>query len=219
VSNRRKIDSTTRGSVLDMLGGVLEGLHRDRSTLGQSDEELPNSRPQSDFLTDFLRLNVQYVNQLARLGSNYSVVAARALERLYDYWQPLSESEVPDAIRLEAVEQETVVARIWVENETDEDLSYTVSTTEFKVEDEAVGLFSELKPAYQHPKRSRARSITLRVEANQRVEVRLALVISKVLVLGAEYRGLVVVTRSKSPSGEYDKETTRHALVLKRLPS
>ena len=50
-----------------------------------------------DFLHDFFHLNVQYLNQLARLGSSYSIVGARALERIYEWAQPPDEVDPPES--------------------------------------------------------------------------------------------------------------------------
>lgn len=220
MNDKRYPPPDVRGSLVELVAGTLESLARQRSTLrrAEDDDDLPGHAPQQgDFLYDFMRLNVQYVNQLARLGSNYSIIAARALERVYDHFQPLAADEGPGLIRLEGIEDDRVVVRVPVENHTDEDARYTVSTTEFKVEDESKGLFDELKPTYQHPKRSRQRSISFELEQSERQEVRLGLVLTKHLVLGAEYRGQVVVTRAKSQSGDYDREIVKHPISLRRI--
>lgn len=45
-------------------------------------------RSEGDFLSDVVRLNLSYVSQLARLGSAYSSLATRALDRLYSCYEP-----------------------------------------------------------------------------------------------------------------------------------
>lgn len=45
-------------------------------------------RDQGDFLGDLVKLNLSYVSQLARMGSTYSYLATRALDRFYSYYAP-----------------------------------------------------------------------------------------------------------------------------------
>jgi hypothetical protein len=217
LSDKRHSTSDLRGSLLNLVAGTLDGVVRARAQKGReaAPDDLPTGAPgDGDFLYDLLRINVQYVNQLARLGSNYSILAARALERFYDAWQPVMGDEEPEIQCFEVVENERIVVRVPVENLTDTDATYTVSTTEFRVEDEAVGLYSELKPHYQHPSRSRARSISFSLKASEHVEVRLGLVASKALVVGADYCAQVVVNRARS--GEYEKLITKYPVTLRR---
>jgi hypothetical protein len=43
----------------------------------------PHSRGSGDFLADWIRLNVEYMSQVARLGSAYTFWATRVLDRIY----------------------------------------------------------------------------------------------------------------------------------------
>jgi hypothetical protein len=81
-----KLLEDTRDGMLDAIADAIENHKRNKSSVEKaSPRGLPVQSPQEgDFLYDFLRLNVQYVNQLARLGSSYSIIASRALERMYD---------------------------------------------------------------------------------------------------------------------------------------
>jgi hypothetical protein len=45
-------------------------------------------RSEGDFLSDVVRLNLNYVSQLARMGSAYSFLATRVLDRFYDRYAP-----------------------------------------------------------------------------------------------------------------------------------
>src|SRR5450432_3260317 len=90
-----------RETALDALADAVQHLHRQQerteTTTGHEDEDEPSSEDQGDFAQDFLDLNVQYLNQLARLGSSYSIVASRTLEKLYDYFAPKEPTESPAA--------------------------------------------------------------------------------------------------------------------------
>jgi len=80
----------SREAVLKTLADAIENYHERKSTLDRAQPKAARDHaPQEgDFLYDFLRLNVQYLNQFARLGSNYSIIASRALEKLYGYCVP-----------------------------------------------------------------------------------------------------------------------------------
>lgn len=86
-----------RDTALDALADAVQHLHRQQErtekTTGDEDEDEPRSGDEGDFAQDFLDLNVQYLNQLARLGSSYSVVASRTLEKLYDHFAPKEPTE------------------------------------------------------------------------------------------------------------------------------
>jgi hypothetical protein len=80
----------SREALLDLVASAVESYHRQRVAVEKSTPESfdEDEADQGDFLHDFLHLNVDYLNRLARLGSNYSIVGARALERLYEWAQP-----------------------------------------------------------------------------------------------------------------------------------
>lgn len=86
-----------RDTALDALADAVQHLHRQKErtekTTGDEDEDEPSSEDEGDFAQDFLDLNVQYLNQLANLGSSYSIVASRTLEKLYDYFAPKEPTE------------------------------------------------------------------------------------------------------------------------------
>jgi hypothetical protein len=80
----------SREALLELVASAVESYHRQRGAVEKSVPESfeEDEADQGDFLHDFLHLNVDYLNRLARLGSNYSIVGARALERLYEWAQP-----------------------------------------------------------------------------------------------------------------------------------
>jgi hypothetical protein len=80
----------SRQAVLEALADAIETYHDHKSRLERLDpDRVPSRAPhEGDFLYDFLRLNVQYLNQFARLGSSYSIIGSRVLERLYSYCVP-----------------------------------------------------------------------------------------------------------------------------------
>jgi hypothetical protein len=83
----------TRETVLDALADAIENHYRHQKHVEElePDDEPPADGPVAgDFLYDFTRLNVQYFNQLARLGSSYSAIGSRVLEKLYAHYLPLS---------------------------------------------------------------------------------------------------------------------------------
>ena len=79
-----------RESLLNLAADTVSELHRHKSKYQDADDdepEEPRSRAKSgDFIYDFARLNLQYLNQLASLDSNYSALGARALEKIHDYF-------------------------------------------------------------------------------------------------------------------------------------
>jgi hypothetical protein len=80
-----------RESLLNVVADAVSELHRSKIRLGddveEHDESASRERDNGDFLYDFTRLNLQYLNQLANLGSNYSALGARALEKIHDYFR------------------------------------------------------------------------------------------------------------------------------------
>ena len=80
----------TRESLLNLAADAVSELHRHKSKLddetSEAGDEPTPSRESGDFIYDFARLNLQYLNQLASLGSNYSALGARALEKVHSYF-------------------------------------------------------------------------------------------------------------------------------------
>jgi hypothetical protein len=85
----------SREVLLEALADAIDRYDRGRSKLVDDAAECspPEETQQGDFLYDFTRLNLQYLNHMARLGSNYSIVAGRVLEKLYDQFVPKAEPE------------------------------------------------------------------------------------------------------------------------------
>lgn len=85
-----KLFDESREALLELVASGVEAYYRQRTALEKTLPEVPEEDEpgEGDFLHDFINLNVQYLNQLARLGSSYSIVGARALERLYEWAQP-----------------------------------------------------------------------------------------------------------------------------------
>ena len=204
----RNPNSNARASMVDLIATALEGVQRHAAAAAKFTPEKPASSDSqgSDFLYDFARMHVQYINQLARLGSNYSIVAARALERFYDYCVPQEEEGPPLPIELEAKANERVVVRIPVENTFDEDADFELACASFRVEPKDRAF--ELDPQFQHPKRKRGRKLLITVKANATQEARVAFTISKDMVKGASYLGKIVVTRRRKDEAS-DPETRR----------
>jgi hypothetical protein len=84
MKRRASFQASTDG-FLDAVVDAVEQLdgRRPRRTPDAASASPPE---QGDFLQDLIHLNLQYLNQMARLSSSYSVVASRALERVYDYF-------------------------------------------------------------------------------------------------------------------------------------
>jgi hypothetical protein len=85
-----KLLEDTRDGILEAVADAIENHQRYKSSIEKATPVgLPvRGAPQGDFLYDFLRLNVQYMNQIARLGSSYSIIASRALEKMYERFMP-----------------------------------------------------------------------------------------------------------------------------------
>jgi AcrR family transcriptional regulator len=79
----------SRQSLLEGLAAAIEAHHRARQASGlrRPDDQSQRERA-SDFLFDFSRLNVEYLSQLSRVGSNYAILASSALERILTHFVP-----------------------------------------------------------------------------------------------------------------------------------
>lgn len=125
----------SRGSLLDSLADAIENHHKQRRKLEtEVDPAVGATDSDGDFLHDFMHLNVQYLNHLARLGSNYSIIASRALERLYDHWVPQDEiGDPPTPVVTETGAAESGVQAIRLTNEGEGELRFTIRCSEFRV--------------------------------------------------------------------------------------
>jgi hypothetical protein len=205
--------------LVDAFASLVEGYQRAKKASSRLDPDPAPPSPQAgDFLQDFLRLNVQYVNQVARLGSNYSIIAARALERLYDYVAPnLDEADAGPTV-YEAITGEFVTLRLPVENPHLEPCSIEVSCSEFRLEQDEHGPRIEIE--FQHPKRSRARQIRFELKPDECIEVRLGIKMSKAFVLRADYCGIIAITSIENlPNKKRRRTRSEKAIVLRRVPA
>ena len=75
-----------RESMLNAAADAIAQLHRHKLKFDVPEAPPAPDDNNGDFLYDFARLNLQYLNQLASLGSNYSALGARVLEKVHDYW-------------------------------------------------------------------------------------------------------------------------------------
>ncbi len=158
------------------------------------------------------------MNQVARLGSSYSIIAARALERLYDYVAPDLEEADRGPVLCEGTTGEFVTLRLPVENPHMETCTIEVSCGEFRLEqDEPI---PHIEIQFQHPKRSRARQIRFELKPEEHIEVRIGIKISKSFVLRADYSGIVAVTSIENLSNKKRRRTrSETAIVLRRVPA
>ena len=110
-----KLFGRSREELLDALADGIERVHLEKKKLEKqvkagskrtkqagSDTDAAEGPEQGDFLYDFVRMNIDYLNQMARLGSSYSVVAGRVLEKLYDRFAPREDLEDSGAPRADA---------------------------------------------------------------------------------------------------------------------
>ena len=108
----------SREVLLDALADAIDRYDQGRSKLADDTAECgsPEETQEGDFLYDFTRLNLQYLNHMARLGSNYSIVAGRVLEKLYDQFVPKAEPEERPLRVVSGVEGERKRVRITITN-------------------------------------------------------------------------------------------------------
>jgi hypothetical protein len=78
----------SREAVLEFLAGAVEAHDRLRPFARETSDNEREESDDSDFLYDLARLNVQYLNQLARVGSNYAILGSRILEGVYEKVMP-----------------------------------------------------------------------------------------------------------------------------------
>jgi hypothetical protein len=203
-----KLFTENRTAVLDLIASGVEAYYRQRTalekTLPEPLDESEEEKDGGDFLHDFLHLNVQYLNQLARLGSSYSVVGARALERIYEWAQP------PDAVdasdegnRLSGSAGEELMFAFHVTNEGTSNAEARVACVGFPAERKGEDpLFHfEFMP-----------SESFRIGAKKTQEVAVQYRVPSKLKANVEYRGKVVVEVDGQPDTEVE-------LVVSRRPT
>jgi hypothetical protein len=78
----------SREALLEALAGAVEAHDRLRPFARETSDNEREESDDSDFLYDLARLNVQYLNQLARVGSNYAILGSRILEGVYEKVMP-----------------------------------------------------------------------------------------------------------------------------------
>lgn len=211
-----------RDSFLTLLASGVESVQRTRSKFENADDlSSSKSAPKGDFLLDFTRLHIEYLNQLAKLGSNYSLVAASTLERLYERYVPAQEPDEPGMQLLEGATHDLVTVCIAVENETDRTAEFVVDcSTDFAVDrDHQVSLAVQ----FQHPKRHRGSRIRFKLEEGERIEVRVGVTLTAAMVRGVDYHGVVAVARRPvlDPSKKelHAEERWLHPLLARRVAS
>lgn len=108
----------TRESLLNLAADAVSELHRHKSKFEESaddgDDEPAPSAKSGDFIYDFARLNLQYLNQLASLNSNYSALGARALEKLHSYF--LAPAKHDESAELTVTNKGATLCSVRVEN-------------------------------------------------------------------------------------------------------
>lgn len=88
----RSLVEDLRDTSLEIVATMAENFDRGRRARDRCDRDERDRRdrthcdresPRGDFLYDYVRLNLRYLNELACLGTAYSAIPARMLERLY----------------------------------------------------------------------------------------------------------------------------------------
>ena len=74
----------SREALLEALAGAVEAHDRLRPFARETSDNEREESDDSDFLYDLARLNVQYLNHFARVGSNYAILGSRILEGVYE---------------------------------------------------------------------------------------------------------------------------------------
>ena len=223
MKRRNRPFEQARDSLLTLLASGVESVHRARSKFDQPDDpSRSKSAPQGDFLMDFTRLHLEYLNQLAKLGSNYSLVAASALERLYERYVPTEEPDQPGVQLLEGTTHDLVIVCIAVENDTDYSAEFVIDCSgDFAVDrDHKVSLAVQ----FQHPKRRRGSRIRFELDEGERVEVRVGVTLTDAMVRGVDYHGVIAVARraviDKLTKEEHcPEERWLHPLLARRVGS
>jgi len=78
----RGLFEETRDTTLELVANAAEGYYRVRRSLYDDGSCGRDGAPAGDFIYDYARVSLQYLNELARLGSAYTLLPARMLERL-----------------------------------------------------------------------------------------------------------------------------------------
>lgn len=108
------LSEEARESLLNVVADAVSELHRSKRKLDEGDDDDGSTYEESsgDFLYDFTRLNLQYLNQLAGLGSSYSALGARVLDKLHGYFSERPEHEEAAELTVTDREQTRVTLRL-----------------------------------------------------------------------------------------------------------
>jgi hypothetical protein len=190
----RNVLQDSRDGLLDMLADTIQNFEKSRpkgNTRRKS--RAPKRGEEADFLQDLIQLNVQYLNQVARLGSNYSIVACRALERVYDYFGPSEEeleSDRQESEREEAaptvvgVMDEVRFIRVTLENRRPTELSFKLG---LEVSSERNEEEPKVLSALGFAQKGGAREIDVKLQPRTSRELRIAVRFTKDMVAGRLY--------------------------------
>ncbi|MDQ2642688.1 MAG: hypothetical protein M3020_02650 [Myxococcota bacterium] len=182
----------SRDSLLEILADTIQNFEQGRPKGNTRRRSSPPERgEEADFLQDLIQLNVQYLNQVARLGSNYSIVACRALERVYDYFGPSEEeleSEQPESKRdeptLVGLEDEVRVLRVTLKNPRPRKVEFQLSIA---VSSEENGDEQGVLPALGFVQNDSESWIDVTLEPRTSRQLRIAVHFNADLVAGRRY--------------------------------
>jgi hypothetical protein len=123
----------SRDRLLNGLADAIENHHRQKRRLESEVDPPITSDDNGDFLRDFVHLNVEYMNRLARLGSNYSIIASRALERIYEFLVPNDEDTAPPShVETDTGIGESAQQSIRISNSSKQDVTFFVRCSRFQ---------------------------------------------------------------------------------------
>jgi len=190
-----KLFDEGRDALLDLVASGVEAYYRQRTSL---EKTLPEVEPEEeagegDFLHDFVSLNVGYLNQLARIGSNYSILGARALERVYEWMQPPARDN-----QLSGKAGKEVAFTAFVHNPSGKKLT---PKCEFRLFSNGRRLTLATAPEFDAPRS---------IEPGKSSELTLRFKIPRELKPRVDYQGVVIVTLGR--------EKTDHLVVIRREP-
>jgi hypothetical protein len=210
--------AATRDSVLNLIAETLQGFAR-REPAARRASPSGDEGAQGDFLEDLVRLHIEYVNELARLGSNHSIIASRLLERLYDYSVPEPPPDEMTPIVLEGRTGARLTVRIDVTNDLEVSAAYELSCSDFRADPED----KDEKPTvveieFQHPKRKRSKArhrVEFQLDGDESEQLRLVFKLPSSMTRGASYYGQLVVERRRTGSERALRVV--HPVILRRL--
>jgi hypothetical protein len=191
----------SRETLLELTADAIATFARQRKRDRDETEPAEPAPGEGDFLQDVLTLNLQYLNQLARLGSSYSIVAGRLLERVYDRVVREGEASVESiSNRVEGPAGRTLRARVAAANPERRRLGFRASVAAFRAVGDRKAHELELRlcspPSPAATSTSSARSLDgaeFSVGPKGHVELELELELPRALKAGTQYRGEVVL--------------------------